>query len=139
MDGPQKEPQIVLDHAFINFDAKHESHMHIDLTFRNAGKTALTERRTVYIQFDDDTGQNYIRRPLPHVEFQKIAPGETRTFSDTFIAPALRPGRYLIRLWMPNPDPALKFDASHNLLLSNAVVVEPATRLNQIGAITVQR
>lgn len=138
MDGSKKEPRIALVHAVIRFDAKNEGKMHIELTFRNEGETLFTEARTVYIQFDDETGQNYIRRALPSVEFQKIAPGETRTFTETFLAAAFRPRRYLIRLWIPNPDPTLKFDASHNFLLSNAALAEAETRLNQIAAVTVE-
>lgn len=132
-------PRIALDRAAVRFSTGHDNYMHIDLTFRNAGKAAFTQARTVYIEFDDPTGQNYIRRPLPHVDFRALEPGETKTFSDIFLAPALPPGRYFVRLWIPDPDPALKFDAAHNLLLSNVPVSDTATRLNQIAAVTVVR
>jgi hypothetical protein len=134
-----KEPGISLDRATIHFSTGRDNYMHIDLTFRNAGKAAFTDARTLYIEFDDPTGQNYIRRPLPHVDFRALAPGETKTFSDIFLAPALPPGRYLVQLWIPDPNPALKFDAAHNLLLSNVPVSGTATRLNQIAAVTVGR
>jgi hypothetical protein len=134
-----EKPQIALDHAMISFNAKAESYMHIDLTFRNIGKRPFTEIRTVYIEFDDEAGQNYIRRPLPHVAFQSLTSGETKTFSDAFLAPALRPGRYLVRLWIPSPVPALKFDSVHNFLLSNTGIPQLATRLNEIAVVTVER
>jgi hypothetical protein len=137
-DSTQK-PEIALDHAMISFNAKAESYMHIDLTFRNIGKRPFTEIRTVYIEFDDEAGQNYIRRPLPHVAFQSLTPGETKTFSDVFLAPALRPGRYLVRLWIPSPVPALKFDSVHNFLLSNTGIPQLATRLNEIAVLTLER
>jgi hypothetical protein len=38
------------------------------------------------------------------------------TFSDQFLAPALQPGRSFVRLWIPDPNPALKFNAAHNFL-----------------------
>ena len=133
------KPEIALDHAVISFNANREGHMHIDLTFRNISKIPFTEARTVYIEFDDEAGQNYIRRPLPHVMLQGLAPGETKTFSDTFLAPALGPGRYLICLWIPSPDPALKLDSTHNFLLSNTSVPQRTTRLNEIAAVTVKR
>jgi len=53
-------------------------------------------------------------------------------------APALQPGRYFLRLWIPNPDPALKFDPARNLLLSNEGVPEPKSGLNRIATISVE-
>jgi hypothetical protein len=44
-----------------------------------------------------------------------------------------------IGLWIPDPNPALKFDATHNFLLSNAGVDDPSSRLNQIATILVEK
>ena len=136
--GTESKPQIVLNHAVITFEPKHESRMRIELTFTNEAKTAVTERRTVYIEFNDPAGENHIRRPLPHVDFQKLSPGEPVTFVDQFLAPALRPDRYFVRLWIPSPDPERKFDATQNLLLSNEGMADHATGLNRIATIMVK-
>jgi hypothetical protein len=135
----ETKPQIALTRALISFENNHDSYMHIDLTFQNLGKAAFPESRTVYIEFDDPAGQNFIRRPLPHVDFRKLAPGETKTFSDGFLAPALRPGRYIVQLWVPSSDAAIKFQPAHNFLLANAALANSATGLNEIAVLTVQR
>ena len=134
----QKGPQILLGHALITFEPAHESRMRIELTFTNKGSSALAEAWTVYIEFDDEAGANHIRRPLPHVDLNKLVPGATLTFADQFLAPALRPGHYRVYLWIPSPDPKLKFNASHNLLLSNEEVAERGNGLNRIAAISVE-
>jgi hypothetical protein len=134
----QKGPRILLNHAFITFEPAHESRMHIELTFTNKGSIALGEARTAYIEFDDEAGANHIRRPLPHVDLNKLVPGATLTFADQFLAPALQPGHYRVYLWIPSPAPKLKFDASHNLLLGNEVIAERANGLNRIAAISVE-
>jgi hypothetical protein len=137
--GRQDQPRIVLNHAVIKFAPKHESHMMIDLTFTNESGVAFAGSRTVYIAFDDETGQNHIRRPLPHVDFQRLVSREPTTFSDHFLAPALQPGRYFVRLWIPDPSPALKFNAAHNFLLSNAGMAEVSSGLDQIATIFVEK
>ena len=98
----QKASQILLSHAVITFQPVYESHMRIELTFTNEGQVALTESRTVYVEFDDPSGRNYIRRPLPRVDLQKLIPGAMITFNDQFLAPSLSPGRYLVWLWIPS-------------------------------------
>jgi len=137
--GNDEGAKIALERVLITFDAAQESHMHVDLTFQNIGKTAFAEKRTVYIEFDDPAGRNYIRRPLPNVDFQKLAPRVAKTFSDIFLAPKLPPGRYLVGLWIPNSDPALRFNPSYNLSLSNIVKRELGARLNQIASVTIER
>jgi hypothetical protein len=92
----------------------------------------------VYIALDDEAGQNHLRRPLPHVDFKKVIPGEPMTFTDRFLAPALRPGCYFVRLWIPSLDPDLKFDAAHNFLLSNQNVSDATSGLNEIATISVE-
>ena len=128
----RKAPQILLSHAVITFQPVHESHMQIELTFTNKGKVPVTERQTVYIEFDDAVGQNHIRRPLPHVDLQKLAPGATTTFTDQFLAPWLRPGRYFVWLWIPSVDVVHKFDVQYNLLLGNSGMADSTNGLNRI-------
>ena len=135
----QDGPRILLNHAVITFEPNDESHMFIRLTFTNESTVAFARLRTVYIAFDDETGENHIRRPLPHVDFQKLVPGEPMTFSDGFLAPALQPGRYFVRLWIPDPNPALKFDAAHNFLLGNEGIADLSSGLNQIATIFVEK
>jgi len=134
----QKGPRILLNHALITFEPAHESRMHIELTFTNKGSMALAEARTVYIEFDDEAGENHIRRPLPHVDFKKLVPGTTLTFTANFLAPALQAGHYHAYLWIPSPDPKSKFDAAHNLLLDNEQVADRASGLNRIAVISVE-
>jgi hypothetical protein len=132
-----KGPRISLERALITFDAEHESQMHVSLTFQNHEKIVFEEARVVYIEFDDELGRNYIRRPLMSINLKSVWPGETKSFAETLLAPALRPGRYLVRLWIPSTDPAFKFDKSHNLMLNNKGVAETATGLNLIATIIV--
>jgi Domain of unknown function (DUF4832) len=135
----QFEPRIVLHHAKLWFRAKDDSQMRVELTFTNAGERAISETRTVYIAIDDESGANHIRRPLPHVDFTKLAPSQLMTFSEILRAPAFQPGHYTIYLWIPNSDPSLKFDAAHNFLLSNAGVPDEKLGLNTIATFTVIR
>ena len=92
----------------------------------------MTERQTVYIEFDDAAGQNHIRRPLPHVDLQKLAPGATTTFTDQFLATGLRPGRYFVWLWIPSVDVVHKFDVQYNFLLGNSGMADSTNGLNRI-------
>lgn len=131
-------PQIALDHALITFRPRDESRMHVELTFRNIGTSSPNSSRTVYIEFDDVAGKNYIRRPLPHVDFHQLAPGERKKFDEVLLVPALRPNRYVVRLWIPDPKPSKRFDPTHNLLLSTVGVPDQPTGTNRIAAITVE-
>ncbi|HTQ59755.1 MAG TPA: hypothetical protein VMI32_06010, partial [Candidatus Solibacter sp.] len=81
---------------------------------------------------------NHIRRPLPHVNLKTLTPDTPTTSVDQFLAPALQPGRYFVRLWIPSPDPKLKFDAANNLLLGNEEVADRASGLNRIAVISVE-
>ena len=134
----QKGPRILLSHALITFEPAHESRMRIELTFTNQGSMALGETRSAYIEFDDEAGANHIRRQLPHVDLNKLVPGATLTFADQFLAPALQPGHYDVYLWIPSPDPKLKFDASHNLLLGNEEIAQRGNGLNRVATILVE-
>jgi hypothetical protein len=129
------KPRIVLNRMVLSFKTDEDSYMLVELTFTNGSTVPIT--RTVYLAIDDDAGRNYMRRPLPQVDFRKIAPGEQLKFSDRLLAPALRPGHYTIQLWIPNPDPSLKFDPLHNFLLSNAGMANPATGLNKLAVLAV--
>lgn len=136
--GKQKR-RIALVHAFVRFHPNDEGKMQIELTFKNIGEGSLREADTVYIEFDDGAGQNYIRRPLPHVDFRQLAPGKVKTFTDTLLAPALLPNRYIVRLWIPSSNAADRFDARRDLLLGGAGVAEPSTGLNRVATIMVER
>jgi hypothetical protein len=135
--GVHSEPRIILDRAKLWFRAKDDSHMRIELTFTNRGARAISEARTVYIEIDDKSGQNYIRRPLPTVDFKKLEPGEPITFSETLRAPAFQPGAYTIYLWIPSADPSLKFEPTRNFLLGNSEVPDEKSGLNAIATFLV--
>jgi hypothetical protein len=130
-------PRIVLNHAMVSFETDNESHMKIELTFTNQSAAAIPEARTVFIAIDEPGGKNHVRRPLPQVDLRKLAPHQTLTFSETLLSPAFPRGDYVVHLWIPSADPALKFDAAHNLLLSNVGVPDSATGLNTLANFTV--
>jgi hypothetical protein len=132
-----REPRIVLNDAALSFKTSHDSHMHVELTFTNEGTNLISDGRSVYLAIDDDSGRNYVRRLLPHIDFRSLAPGAQQTISERLLVPALRPRHYTIRLWIPNPDPNLKFDPAHNLLLSSVGVPDPESGLNLIATFSV--
>jgi hypothetical protein len=111
--------------------------MEVELTFTNDSGNKIAERRTVYLAIDDERGENQMRRPLPHVDFTELEPGRLIKFQDTLMAPAFRPGRYSVSIWIPSTDPSFKFDRTHNFLLSSKDVPDWGTGLNQIAKFTV--
>lgn len=135
----QFEPRIVLHHAKLWFRAKDDSRMSVELTLTNSSGHLISEIRAVYIAIDDDSGENHIRRPLLRVDFSKLVPGQPMTFSEALRAPAFQPGHYTIYLWIPSPDPSLKFNASHDFLLSNVGVPNEHSGLNTIATFTIVR
>lgn len=137
--GSDQEPRVVLNDAFLSFKTRDDNYMHVDLTFTNGGKNAISAALPVYLSIDDDAGNNYIRRLLPHVDFRSLAPGVPQTFSERLLAPALQPRQYVVRLWIPNPDPTLKFDPAHNFLLSSAGVPDAKSGLNLIAKFSATR
>jgi hypothetical protein len=137
--GSNPEPRVVLNDAFLSFKTRDDNYMHVDLTFTNAGKNAVSDALPVYLSIDDDAGNNYVRRLLPHVDFRSLAPGVPQTFSERLLAPALQPRQYVVRLWIPNPDPTLKFDPAHNFLLSSAGVPDAKSGLNLIAKFSATR
>jgi len=132
------KPRIVLNHLVISFAENKKSNLQIELTFTNEGRTRLFDNRTVYLAIDDDAGRNYLRRVLPEVNLRKLAPGERLTFSDRLLSPAFPSGHYLIHLWIPSADHALRTDAVHNLLLTSVGVPDPATGLNTLASLTIR-
>jgi hypothetical protein len=119
------------------FETNDESHMKIELTFTNQSAGPISDARTVFIAIDELGGKNHVRRPLPQVDMRKLAPHQTLTFSETLLSPAFPRGDYVVHLWIPSADPALKFDTAHNLLLSNVGVPDSVTGLNTLASFTV--
>jgi len=129
----------MLTHALLSFQPTDESHMRVELTFKNVGSTRISDTRAAYLVVDDDAGRNHVRRVLPHVDFRKLALGQALTFSELLLVGAFQTGNYTVRLWIPSSDAALKFDLSKSLLLSNEGVADPATGLNTLATFTVTR
>jgi hypothetical protein len=137
--GPDSRavPRVVLNRAVISFDPAQESHMRVELSFKNDSRGKISDQRTVYLAIDDDRGENHLRRPLPHVDFTKLESNKSAQFQETLLAPAFAPGTYVVSLWIPSSDASLKFDPAHNFLLSSAGVADPATGLNRLAKFTV--
>jgi hypothetical protein len=129
--------RLVLNRAVVSLDPKEEGNLHLELTFTSQGEGRMFETRQAYLQIDDDRGRNYVRRVLTNVDFSKFAQGERRTFSEELLVAIFRSGHYIIRLWIPDPDPAKKFDAANAFLLSSVGVADPATGLNTLADFTV--
>jgi hypothetical protein len=134
-----REPRIVLNDAVLSFKTRNESHMHLELTFTNEGSNLTSDGPSVYLAIDDDSGRNYVRRRLPHTDFRNLAPGAPRTFSERLLIPALRPGHYAIRLWIPSPDPGMNSDSRHNLLLSSVGVPEKEAGFNLLATFSIAK
>jgi hypothetical protein len=135
--GNNREPRIVLNDATLSFKTRDDNYMHVVLTFTNDGKNAVADLHPVYLAIDDEAGNNYVRRLLPHVDFRSLLPGVPQTFSERLLAPALGPRNYIARLWIPNPDPSLKTDPAHNFLLSSAGVPDSESGLNLVAKFSV--
>ena len=121
----------------LSFKADDDNYMSWTLTFSNQGTSQIAEKWSTYLAIDDAAGHNYLRRPLSEVDLRKLAPARTLTFSNRLLIPALKPGHYAIELWIPNPAPSLKFDPSHNFLLSNAGIADEVTGLNKVAVLEV--
>jgi hypothetical protein len=133
------EPRIALNHAAFSFKTKRDNWMSVTLTFTNLDTAKPSEARLVYLAIDDDSGHNYIRRVLPHVDFRTLAPGQKTEFTEHLLIPALHPRHYRIELWIPSSDPALKFDAGRNLLLESMGVADRKSGLNRVASFSVVR
>jgi hypothetical protein len=130
-------PRIILNRAVISFIPSNESLMRVQLTFTNDSRSKIADQRTVYLAIDEEKGENHMRRSLPHVDLTKLEPGKPTKFQETLLAPAFSRGQYIVSIWIPSSDPSLKFDPTHNFLLSSNGVPEPGTGLNQIAKFAV--
>lgn len=135
----QGASDIALSRAVISFRPDDSSNMVAKLTFTNTGTAPISGMRTVYLTIDDDAGNNNVRRILPTVDFRKLSPGKPVTFSEQLRIAAFPPGRYAIALWIPSSAPALKFNPSHNLLISSAGVADSQKGLNILAKFTVEK
>ncbi len=135
----KNDPAIALKHASISFEPNHESHLHVELTFIQHGTMRFVADQPCYLAINGASGENYVRRVLPHLDFRKLTPGVAATFSDEFLAPALQPGRYLVQLWIPDPNPSSKLNPANGFLLGNVGVPDQTKGLNTIAAILVLR
>jgi hypothetical protein len=129
---------VALNRASLSLKTDEINDMKVELTFTQIGRTPIPDALAVYLAIDDDV-TNYVRRPLPSVDFRTLTPGKPQTFSETLKIAAFPPGRYTIHLWIPDPDPAVKFDPTHNFLLSSVGVPDPTTGLNVVARFAVQR
>lgn len=130
------KPRVVLNRAVISFDPFDEANLRLELTFTNEGTGRTLEERKIYLSVDDDRGRNYVRR-LTKIDFHNLDRGERRTHSDVMLVAVFRPGHYTVHLWIPDPDPAFKFEATHNFLFSSVGVPEMTTVLNRLADFTV--
>lgn len=131
--------RVVLTRAVISFRPDDSSNMLAKLTFTNTGKSRSREARTVYLEVDDNAGNNYVRRSLPTVDFRKLSPGKPVTFSEPLRVSAFPPGPYTIALWIPSSEPAFKFNPAHNFLVNSVGVPDPRSGLNILAQFTVEQ
>lgn len=130
-------PQVALNHAALSFKTQDDNWMHLELRFTKLDSTPVSNALRVYIAIDDDSGHNFIRRPLPSVNLAGLAPGQSVEFKERLLFPALRPGHYQISLWIPSTDPVFKFNAAHNLQVRSFGVADEKSGLNRIAAFSV--
>ncbi len=130
--GKDKQ-RIVLNRAELSFGTKRDSYMLIDLTFMTEEARPNARPYTVYLTVDDEGGHNMVRRALPKVDFSKLTPGVPATFSERLLIGGFRPGRYIISLVIPNPEPSQKNNPASNILLSNVGVADPTIGSNVIA------
>lgn len=135
---PRTAHRIVLEHSVLSLRTDDENHMYVELTFLNAGPASLAEAYSVYLAIDDESGNNYVRRPLRTVDLDKIEPGKRVTFIERPLIGVLRPGRYFIHLWIPSPQVSLKHNTAHNFLLGSRGVPDARTGLNRIAKFTLE-
>jgi hypothetical protein len=133
------EPRIVLNRAVLTFKTHEENIMRVELTLTNEGTSSVSEARAVYLAIDDDAGKNYVRRPLPNIDFRELPPGKRVTFSGRLRIGRFHAGHYAFHLWIPSRDPSAEFNPAHNLLLSSVGVPNPGTGLNTLATFTVER
>ena len=130
------DPRIVLNRAELSFSADEESWMVVDLTFTNDGPLRPSSNLTAYLAIDDEQGSNYLRRPLPAIALHRLAAGHRGSFSDRLLAPALRPGNYILHLWIFDKAPS--DPESHTLLLSSSGVSDLKSGVNTLATLEVR-
>jgi hypothetical protein len=135
--GSADSPRIALNHAVISFDPTEEGMLDLALTFAKEPADIQLTSRPVYFEIDDDSGRNYVRR-LTVVDFSKLT-AQPRTFSEKMNSPILPIGHFIMYLWIPDPNPALRFDRAHNFLLNNPGVSDAAKGLNKLADLTVTK
>lgn len=128
---------VAVNRAVFSFEPTDSSDMKAELTFTNIGATPISQARGVYLEIDDDAGNNLVRRLLPTVDFRRLQPGQSLTFSEELRIAAFVPGHYRIQLWIPDPDKFRMFNPAHNSLLGNTGMADSATRLNVLADFTV--
>jgi hypothetical protein len=126
-------PHLRLIHALLSFEVKGENYMSLSLQISNEDTFRLAERRTVFIEIDDANGSNYLRRPLTHTDLGLVGPGETRTFSEKLLVGSLRPGDYIIYLWIPSSENGQTYNSNRSLLLGGENVASPDKGLNELA------
>lgn len=139
VSASQAVPPIAVNHAFFSFGTKEDNYMEVEFAFTNLTGSGISDKRDVYLEIDDAAGGNYIRRPLPVVDFRKLVPGQPLKFSARLLVGAFMANHYYIYLWIPSSDPSLKFKPANNFLLSSFGVADPVTGLNKIAEFTVER
>jgi hypothetical protein len=134
-----RDSRVALRRTVFSFEPHDASNLRAELTFTNIGARHISDARAVYLAIDDDAGNNYVRRMLPTVDFRRLLPGKSLTFSEELRVAAFPPGHYMIQLWIPDPEASRKFNPAHNFLLGNSGVANVATRLNILADFTVER
>ena len=135
---PADRVRIILNHAVISFDPTEEEPLYLELTFTKEPADGRLAARPVYFEIDDDRDHNYIRR-LTKVDLAALTTTAPHTFSEKMQAPIFPIGHFIIYLWIPDPDPALRFDHLHNFLLSNVGVPDSPRGLNRLADFTVTK
>lgn len=129
---------VAITYAELTFGTRDENWANITLKLMKLNDAAFSEEHLVYLEIDDDAGNNYIRRLLPGVKLSALAAGKPGEFTEHILFPALRPGHYEVKLWMPSAEPKNKFSPAHNLLVSSIGVGDEATGLNRLAAFSVK-
>lgn len=138
LPNEQAVPPVELNRAFLSFETREESYMVAELVFTSRSKDRISDVGQVYLEIDDDSGNNYMRRLLSAVDFRKLAAGAPSKFSARLLSAAFIPKDYIIYLWIPSSEPSLKFRAPNNFLISSGGVPDSATGLNRIAEFTVE-
>ena len=107
------------------------------ISIRNSGFAPPVDERRAYLVLDGPSRQVI---ELPH-DPRTWLPGESHLVDiDARLIDRLRPGRYRLALWLPDPSPALQHDARFAIRLANDGGWDAATGFNTlVGDVTVAR